>query len=275
MTISEGKLVNIALEMLPTHKMVDTHITALEGAPEAVNRVCVGFAVDMLALAMIDPVSGLRDAVIGREAIRVDRKGLEGIFGYHGGKFGIVYVIDYLCDNLAIALNDANNRGLRLGRSALRPLDLVSAMLVYLASAEVGLIHFDLAGEWVLALGVDFADTMIEEPSRLLRNAYHFGKLYARNTLLARREKIDSEKPFIERELRLTEDRSSAKRKLFAASGALVGLAVAKGIDVLMAAMRAVNAIAEAGLKKVVIASVFVREPRIELFYRLHAYNIA
>jgi hypothetical protein len=25
----------------------------------------------------------------------------------------------------------------------------------------------------------------------------------------------------------------------------------------------------------VVIASVFVREPRIELFYRLHAYNIA
>lgn len=275
MIIAEGELVNVAQQVLPTYNVVYANVSALESAPEAVNRVGMGFPVGMLARAVVDSVLGLRHAVIGRKAVGVDRDGAKRVFINHRRKLGVIHAVHYLCSNLALSLNDAYYRGLGLGRSALRSFGLVGRMLVNLAPAKVGLVHFNLARKRVLALGVDFADTMIKEPNRLLRNAYHLRKLDARDAFLRSGEKIDSEEPLIEWELGFSEDRAGTKRELLAASGAFVGLAVREGVSVFVAAMRAVDALAKAGFEKIVIASVFVREPRVELVYRLHAYNIS
>jgi len=275
MIIAESKLIDVALKMLPTHNVVDADVSAFEGSPESVNRVCMGFAVGMLSGAMIDPILRLANAVIGGKAVGVDCDRAKRVFIDHSGKLGIVHAVNYLSHNLALALDHAYDRGLCLSRSALCSLGFIGRMLVNLAPAKVGLVHLDFARERILALGVDLADTVIKEPGRFLSNAYHLGKLNAGDAFLGSGKKIDGEEPLIEGKLGFAEDRARPKRELLATCGALVRLAIAKGVSVFVAAMGAVDALAKASLEKIGVASVFVREPRGKLFYRLHALNIA
>lgn len=134
-------------------------------------------------------------------------------------------------------------------------------MFVDFASAKVGFINFNFAGKGILALDIDFTDSVIKEPCCLLRNAYHLGKLYARDTLLGSGKEINRKKPLIERELGITENRASTNGELSTARGALEGLTIRKRINVLMPAMRAINPFPEAGFEKVLMASIFVRDP--------------
>jgi len=101
-------------------------------------------------------------------------------------------------NNFALTLYKAHHGDFRLEASALIVFGFLVFVLVFFLSAYVCFVNFDLAGKDALILSVDFADSVIQEPSCFLSNADHFGKLYAGNAFLGSGEKIDSKKPLVE-----------------------------------------------------------------------------
>jgi len=250
------------------HKVINTIVPALEDTPERFGAVCACVATDILSCAMVDPVSRLYDVVIYCEFVRVklaalllgiavnniaDRFGVHAVYGF--GHY------------VTLALNNPDHGGLCFGAASLIAGGFLIDGLVLFFTAHIGFVNLHLAGEHRLILAVDFADSVIQKPGRLLSNADHFGKLNARNTFPGRGEKIDSEKPLIERELGLSKDRPCSDGKFQAAIVALIGLVIRERIDVLTSAIRAVNAVCKASGGKIFNASIFGGEFFVKLLY--------
>jgi hypothetical protein len=184
--------------------------------------------------------------------------------GLYCARGNVVYDFGY---HVAMALYKAHYGDFRLEASALVVFGFLVLVLVLFLSADVGFVNFNFTGKDVFILRIDFADSVIEKPSSFLSNADHFGKLDAGNAFLGSRKKIDSEEPFIERELRLSKDRPGADGEFQAAVVALVGFTIRECVGVLASTMRAVDAIGEALGGKIFNASIFRGELLVKLLY--------
>lgn len=193
--------------MLLTHSVVNANVSALERTPETFNRVRVGVADDVLAFAVVDVILGLHEVSINSVLVG---ENLESFLlriladnSLYRARGNVVNNFGYY---VALALYKAHHGDFRLEALALVVFGFLVLVLVLFLSADVGFVNFDFTEKDVFILRVDFADSMIQEPSCFLSNADYFGKLYARNAFLGSGEKIDGKKPFVERELRLSKD---------------------------------------------------------------------
>lgn len=217
---------------------------------------------------MIYAIFGLYNPIVYRKFIGIELSAL--LLGVTGDKiadsFGI-NAIDSLGDHTPIAFHNTNHWGLSFGTAPLIAGSFLVGGLVLFFASDIGFINLHLPGEKRLILAINFADSVIQKPGRLLGNTDHFGKLNRGDTLLRGGEKVDSEKPLVKRELGLSEDRPRSDGEFQAAIMALIGLVIRERIDVLTSAIRAVNAVCKASGGKIFNASILRGELLVKLLY--------
>jgi hypothetical protein len=228
----------------------------------------VGVSDDVLAFAMVDAILSFYEVVIDGvlvgENLELILSGVLADNGLYRARGNVVHDFGYY---VALALYEAHYGDFRLEASALVVFGFLVLVLVLFLSADVGFVNFDLAGKDAFILHVDFADSVVEKPCCFLSNTDHFGKLDAGNAFLRSRKKIDSKKPLVERELRLSKDRTSTDGEFQATVVAFVGFTIGEGVYVLASAMRAIDTIGKALGGKMFNASIFGGELLVKLLY--------
>jgi hypothetical protein len=128
-------------------------------------------------------------------------------------------------------------------------------MLVLLPPSDIGFINFHLPEKLASVLLHGLPDSVVHEPRRFLSHPYLLGKLDGRYALLARRQEIDSDEPFLKGNLALSEDGPGLDGEILVALGAAEPLALGEAIDAHVAAMRAILSVPEADGFKMLLAS--------------------
>lgn len=258
-------------------------IPTLEDGPKTLCAVGVDAASpDVLAPAMLHHfmLDEGSDAGIGRQFVRVEL----------GSKAHVIN--DLLFDGLtldvrndvrpdfAAPLDEAHNRGLGLGATALRVGSALGKVLVLFLAAYIGFVHFDSSKELAFVLLHGFPYSLVHEPCRFLRDAYLLRHLDGGNALPVLRQQVDSNEPLADGELAFPEDGSGFQGEVLMASSATEPLAIGKAVNLLMAAVGAILTITEADRLKVFLACFLILEVgeeiryRFESEYRFHAGSL-
>lgn len=208
-------LLQVGGEMLHRNLMPRAHHATLEQRERGFNRV----RRDAQAAFVADVFFGL---MIDRFMFAVELRGVEIVepgFVRHNHVNSFVHVPSNNLVNLVLV--EVRRRDEMQATAALPNahdwrvfLPLVRILCV---TADIHLINFHGALEFVLCLFHCFADAVTEIPRRLIRQAEHSLDLVCRNPLARFGNQISDEKPFREREMRVMEDRSYGHGELIAA----------------------------------------------------------
>src|SRR5580704_1535712 len=193
---------------------------------------------------------------------------------------------NHLGANLAnVAVQHSHHNGLALRSGNHVVTSTLGFVHVLERSANKRFVHFDRArfssaqlGEGAIPQGE--AQTVQDEPCRLLSNADSFGNLVGRNTVLAVNQHPQGSEPFVQRDGRVLEDRSHFDGELATALLALPSLLGCEVVMVLADALRAGgNPIRPSKVGYCVDTDVFVREMPDSLLkgldLRVHDPNVA
>src|SRR5487761_818575 len=215
----ERELVNITVQMLFAHVVVDTVKTTLHHSPNAFNAVCRDAIVNVLAFAVIDC---LVFVVIPEPSVAAVFVGVQRRTHLHsvmddGAKRVCSGIRHRHCDNLAVLFAHPQNGG--FGFNAF-PLD---GMAVAVFATDIHLIHFHNTAQHVQLVAASLTEPLQHKPRALLGNADFLGELHGRDALARRDEQVHRVNPLVQRNVRPLEDRAGTDSEiLFALVTAVV-----------------------------------------------------
>ncbi len=253
--------------------VVAAHDAALQQRPKTVDRLGMDGTVDVLAFAMTDefmrkqvaelPITGM---LIGREQADFLGNG----FANEPVEGRCICVFDNTRDDISLAACGTNND--QLASRPARILDLLVRMPVLVFAADISLVDFDNAHEFAeLRISESCANAMAHiVRSRIGAEAHHALNLKCGNAFLARQHQIDDLEPSFETDVRIFENRTdqdgktiTALRRTFRALP--MERLVSDGINVLVVATRATDAIRPTLSDEIALASIVGREQFFEL----------
>jgi len=262
----KDKLIQIRLEILGGHAVIDTDNCSLEQAPEVFHTHCMNVSINEgLGMAdgfMLSVASGLGVTLefIGDEQFGIDTN--EGI-KERGERIGFE-VLDDLGYNVTASLLEPYDDLLAGSTTA----TLSSRLL----ATDISIIGFDNTTEFVLEGSVShsFANLLRHTPRCLVGNTEGSLKLFSGDTFLVTTHQPDGDKPLPERCPGAVKDRSSSNRELVSASGALPHFTFFDPIGVFGSAFGASNALGPTLVAKEDFALALGGEPFLE-FENIHA----
>jgi hypothetical protein len=241
--ISELRLGNIQRQVLGADLVIAAHDAALEEAPEALNRVRMDRADNILLLAVVD---GLVGKFVYKERVTlVLVSGQQGNLiaandadeGFH------IQVVSFAKDaghNIALALHGSDDGNLCAGAF------LVLGVPVVVIATDIGFINFNNAHELAkFFIRQPSANAVAHVPSGFVRAETHLPlNLKGANAFLAGQHQMDNAKPITKVFVRVFEDGAGDVREAICATATAVWafpvpLHGLQRIDVLRAAARA------------------------------------
>jgi hypothetical protein len=255
--------------------------TALEDAPEAFNRIGVDRADNVLTRAVVDRLMivvgqpAIGRIVIGRKqadlvADRLVNEGLQVLFADE---------LQNASDHVALALHRADDGRLGAG-GVLAALAALADVFVFVFAPDPRFVHLNDAAKLVhVIFDKSNADAMAHIPSGFVRaEAHRPHDLKGTHSLLAGQHHVSDAKPVLQRLVGVLEDRprdvgeAIASRAARSAGGALPVKARLEGIDLEIAAARAMDPVRPTAGDQVGPASFLVGESILELADR-HLMN--
>ena len=225
----KGKLVDIQMQVLLAHLVVDTLVSTLDQGPQGLQAVGVNVALDILSLAVLNDImlidKGI-ETIIGTEVIGVNGRAgfnrltdltLQGLLGrvFHGHDA-----------NLTITLQHGKDRLLADRPSTLFP--LLGFMLVGLLAPDMGFVHFDNAFQldFVVAIGTGMTQAVKHEPGCLLSDTDLLGQLHGRYALASRDQLIHGKYPLAQGDLGVFENGAGLDGEVMPTGLASIALAL-------------------------------------------------
>jgi hypothetical protein len=210
----------------------------LELAPEAVNRVGMGFASDELVSSMLDrPVrvaegfKGIVTVALIRGNLRTDRNGLLNQRHKSGG----ANLFNDIQLDLSLPLDSPEYGGLA---------SRTTTALAGSNTANVGFVNLDVPADGPDVFLHQKADLFGDAPRTFVGNSKLTLKFFGRNTVLGNAHQKDSVEPQSQRSGRLVEDRTSRGRNLMPAPRARVTAALKNRVEtILVLAAGALNTV--------------------------------
>lgn len=261
--VTVGKFVNIPLKMLFAHQVVYPMIPTFEQSPKTFGPIGMDISrADILASSMTDNFMGveLAEATVGQEIIGIDIRPEFYIINYLAFKRHATHIFNNLSLHVAAALKKPHDGGFGEGISSLRSLRAFGTVFVFFLAPYIGFVHFNGSKQLAVVLLQGVADSMIHKPCRFLCNAYLFGKLNGRNTLLVDGQEIDGNEPFLKWYFAFPKNRPRYYPKILFAFSATVSHTIFKAVDFTMSAMRTIGSVAKTEGLKILPARFFILE---------------
>lgn len=192
----------------------------LQDRPEVLDGVRMNATVNVLLGVVDDPVNVVLklEPVVRAKLVGIDRRALRNAFDDFRQERSLAIALNHPRPDLTAALTDAHDRGLAVSRPATFPqLCRVAVAPIYGTSLGPNprFVSFDLTGQLLeRPVGQCKADSMQDEPGRLLRYRKGAGKLARRDTVLVARNKPDRRQPFVKADGRVLKHRSDLHGKL-------------------------------------------------------------
>ena len=213
---ASGELVQVPMQVLTCHPVIDAVVAALEQGPEPLDAVGVDRAAHVLARSAVHRVvSVLPQLPIGTGPVRVHRgTRLDRILHESSQSLGIRCRNRLRC-HIAATLLGTHNR--RLADGSATGLEFLRFVLVPLLASAVNLVDLDDAAERRLAVPEHLADSLEHVPCGLLRDAQLAMQLHAGDPLDVGRRHVERNSPCLIAELAGLHDRSLADAEPLAA----------------------------------------------------------
>jgi len=194
--VSEGELIDIAMQMLRAHVVVDAVVTALQKRPEAFDAICMEVVTDILANRVIDRL--VREAFSGKASVRIevvchDRSASRSVGANEALECWGLRVRYWCSANLIVLIADTNDSN--LANRATTRIKFLVGVLVLLFAAYKRLIDLNVVAHIGTTASAKprFADALREKPSRLLSDAEFTRHLSGGNALAGAGEHEDRE----------------------------------------------------------------------------------
>ncbi len=263
MIVTERILVDVGLEIVGGNGMIDTRDATLDQRPKPFDAVGVDFATDILFVMVANPEMLVADSghvVVGRELVS-KQHGFPIDIASHERDKGVPFHIGDNCgDDLALPLGGTENLCFALS---------ATPTLAVPHTADIGLVNFNLAREWLVVFVEEGADLLEHSPSRLVGHAQFPFKLLGGNAATGGRHDIDSLKPSPERSRRLVEYRAGKRGHLMPAVVAFVNWSLGKFVMLrYLIADWAFNPVRVAVVLYPLKAGIGVRECLVKVFSR-------
>src|SRR6266568_1081564 len=240
----ERKFVNVASKMLFADLVVDTVQSTLEDCPDALNAVCGGVPANVLTRRVVNALLAKEQTVqvvVGSMLI-----GEESRADFDVAVNG---VLDFLhADRLEghrlrspAALSHSEYRS--FANRAASEILFVGLMLVDFQAADESLVDLDGAAQFVQFLTARFAETVKDEPRRLLSDANFLRQLHRRDSLPRGNEQVHGIEPLVKGHMRPLENSSCPHREVQFAGVAAVVAVLADSNSLHTLALRAGDAI--------------------------------
>jgi len=246
------------------------HDAALEQRPEAINRLGVNHAVNILLLGMTDET--VREIVlelpIARMLISRDQADIFGDRLPNEAVQGLgIRIVDDAGDDVAFALDRADHDELASNASSGL---LLIPMPIAVAAADIGFVDFNDAAEFGFGFNERSADFVAHGMGGAVgAKAHHPLNLQCADALLAGQHQVNDLEPLPQRLVRILKDGPGDMREAIGGHGStFVALPVERLPDQggrISAAARAFNAIRPAARYQVSLASFLIGESRLEL----------
>lgn len=227
---SESELVHITAKMLFARVMIHASNTAFQQSPNAFYRVRMSQSTAILALRVVDGLVGKEqaaNAAVSPVFVRAERRANGNIIvnGLLNGRQ--IGRSDRHRFSSTATLTHSENR-LFTDRTATEHQPLISVFRGLLA-ADIRLVNFDNALQFVDVRAARFAEPLKHKPRRFLRNAYLFAQLERRDAFSGGNEQIHRVNPFVKRNVRPLKDRASPHGEVQRASVATIEAVFADG----------------------------------------------
>jgi hypothetical protein len=280
--ISELKFSDVQRQIFCTYLVIAADNAALEDRPEALNRVRVDRADNVLLCLMLNGLPRIFDQpVIDLVFVRSEQRNLVGNHFADEALRGVLcHAAKHTSDNVTFAACRADDRRLAGAGAAGFAVVLLIPMPVAVLAANPRFVHLDNAHELAEFFVLQRRpDAMADVPSGFVRAEADIAlHLASAHTLLGGQHEVDHAKPVAKVNVRVFENRAyqmrEAIRAAFAAIRALPfefhGL---KRVDVFRATARAMNTLGPAPHYQKVVASLLVWKQLIELFH-VHLRNL-
>jgi len=251
--------------MFFAHVVIDTMIAAFEQSPKRFDAVCVSIADNVFLFSMLDPVvikSQAMQTKIREIFIRINERTFLDVLNDVRNERLTIHLLGNLDLDFTATLQDANQRSF-----VVIPHGVFAFALAHVrdSATNPSFVRLNAPEKLPLVLLVSLADAMCHEPRRLLSHANMLGQLHGRNALAGGRKQINGDEPFPQREFAFAEHRAGLDGEILFALGAAIPLAVLERVNFLMAAMRAILAVAKANFGVVLDARCLVTEKIREL----------
>jgi hypothetical protein len=277
---------NVQRQIFAADFVEAAHNAALQKGPEAIDRLSMNRAVNILTSAMPHGAVFFQLAItrifVGRDQADFFRDSFadEAVQGFGIGVF------DDARHNIALALDGANNGVLAFSTGSWGAL---IPMPISVLAADVSFIHFNNTHELTeFLLGEPRADAMAHVMCGMIRTeAEHPLYLQCGYAFLASQHQVNDFEPRLERNVCVLKDRSDKHREpvatLWNAFSALpVEMPVCYGVDVFIATARATDTFWPTATDQVLFARVIRRKQPLELrdshllgeFDRAHKGNL-
>ena len=242
---AEREFIDVAAQMLGAGVVIDAMQAAFQDCPDALDAVRSHASAAVLASAVVDGFVVEEQA--DKAAVRLGFVGVQGRTGFDVGMDGRVDVrgvggFDGLRNRATAAL--AHSHDGDLANRAPAHVELLRLVLIRFLPADVGFVNLDDAVEnrWIVAAG--FAESLEDEPGRLLRDTDLLRQLEAADALPAGHKQVHGVKPLVQLDVAALEDGPGANGEvLFTLVAAVVAAptsrdAVAQAADRAAAAVR-------------------------------------
>jgi hypothetical protein len=272
--ISELKFRDVQREIFAAYLVITAHNAALNQRPEALNRVGVDRADNVLAKLVID--NAVTVSVAGEIAVAGIGVGAEQAdFVGNGFSYEIldrchVGAENHAGNDVTLASDRADNRRLkRIVTATARAASLVQ-MTVFIFPADVGFVYFDDAAELLDVLDQRGADFVTHQPRGFVGTEAHVAHdLQCAHAFLAGQHQVNDFEPVAERLVGVLEDSPGDMGEPITVRGTLFALPMPLArfevIDFGIAAARAMHAIWPSTGDQIGFAGFLVREGFVKL----------
>jgi hypothetical protein len=245
---------------------------AFEDRPEALDRVRVDRADDVLTLAVVNDTVWelLIKPAIAAPLVSAKQANLLGHrAAYKAPENVAAHAVDNARNNLSLALDSTNDRNFARADPASSSASAALVLVPVLGEAsDEGFIYLDDAHQLAeVFVGKASAHPVAHVPSRAIRaEAHHSMHLQRADPFLAGQHQVDDTEPLAERLIGVLKDRSGDMREAVVGAGRRAGVTEpvprhrAVLFDFGIAASRADDELGPAVLREVEAASVLVRE---------------
>ena len=253
----------------------DMNVSAFDAAlkvlPKVIKILGMRVPIDIFARAVVDRlviVASLFKSLVRLQFICVNIRAVQNILFNDRLQCFLGDIRDNLCHHLAVALHHAENDCLVCRAT---PASAASG-----ASANVGFINLDFAVKrhFIINLRHVIADLMPHAPCRLVGDAKLPLQFFRRNSVAGSGEKINGEKPSLQRRAAIFKQRADSRVQVVSAQAAAKSAFGFKAIPFgLLGAFRAFIALPKAAIKEMHQTGFVIRELREKFFQRDSSVN--
>ena len=269
--VAELEFSDIERQIFLADLVVAANDPALDDAPEALNRIGVNRADNVLARAVIDDAMLVlvAETAIGRIGIGAKQANAirDGVTDKSFNRFRLG-VLDNTSDDVALALYSTDDWRL-VSTAATRLAGLLVPMLVLVVTADVGFVHLNNAAKLGFRLHQSSADFVAHGMCRAVAAEAHDAlNLEGTNTLLAGQHRMYDAVPVTQGLIGVLKDGASRMREAIAVLGAhfaLPMMAGSKRVALAVATTRAFDAIRPTPRDQIGDAGRFIGKHRFKL----------